>query len=282
MRIWYRPIQQNDLPHHPVKSPSRPGTRLMATFPAMILTLARAQLRWRIGTLSVVAAVALFSGMPASAAPESLPDKVNLSYRLSSSLTGGTASFAWQRTGQHYQLASSIEGSGLFALVGALRQTSEGEITAQGLQPAQFSIKRGEGVADTAAFNRRSNELKLFARGENKVEPLPPRLQDTLSFLFQLAYEQRALGSPEQRISLAVSNARKIYHHDFRQAGEETVDTDLGPMKTVHLKSEAANAEDVYEVWLASEKFYLPVKLRFYAGRFLIEQTVTRISINGR
>lgn len=217
-----------------------------------------------------------------AATEATLPASVNISYRMSSSLADGIATFAWKREGSGYQLESSIEASGLFALVSALRQSSRGEVTAQGLQPAFFSIKRGDGMADTASFNRDSNELKVFARGENKVMPLLPQLQDTLSFLFQLPYDLRALKKRNDRLNVVVSNARKVYRHEFVQVGEETLETKMGALKTVHLKSEATNPEDVYEVWLALDNFYLPVKIKFFAGRFLIEQTVTGIRIDGR
>lgn len=235
----------------------------------------------RIATLGFTALSAA-STSALAAAVVTLPPSVNISYHMSSSLADGVATFAWKREGSGYQLESSIEANGLFALVGALRQSSRGEVTAQGLQPAFFSIKRGDGVADTASFNRDSNELKVFARGENKVMPLLPRLQDTLSFLFQLPYELRALKKSNDRLNVVVSNARKVYRHEFVQVGEETLQTKMGALKTVHLKSEAANPEDVYEVWLAPENFYLPVKLKFFAGRFLIEQTVTSIRTDGR
>ena len=240
----------------------------------------------RLALLSMALSFSVFVGGAASAAPSatatSLPDNVNISYRMRSSLADGIATFSWKREGARYQLDSSIEANGVFSLVGALRQSSRGDITSQGLQPAFFSIKRGDGVADTATFSRDTNELKTLARGENKVIPLPARLQDTLSFLFQLGHDLRAAKGSGDRLSVVASNGRKIYRHEFSQVGEETLQTQMGPLKTIHLKSDASDPEDVYEVWLAPEKFHLPVKVKFYAGRFLIEQTVTSIVVGSR
>ena len=249
----------------------------MKPFSIAVIRLLRTALSGVIALSAVAAAIAANA-----ATPVSLPESINISYRMSSSLADGIAAFAWKRDGARYNLESSIEANGLFSLVGALRQSSRGDITAQGLQPVFFSIKRGDGVADTANFSRDRNELKVFARGENKTLPLPPRLQDTLSFLFQLPYDLRAAKSSTDRLGVVVSNARKIYRHEFIQVGEVMLDTQMGALKTIYLKSDAPNPEDVYEVWLAPEKFYLPVKVKFFAGRFLIEQTVTRISIDGR
>ncbi|HEX9392387.1 MAG TPA: DUF3108 domain-containing protein [Usitatibacteraceae bacterium] len=236
----------------------------------------------RIALIGTTMLSPVFAAGATAAGPNvTLPESVNISYRLTSSLTDGIASLAWKREGTRYNLESSIEAKGFFSLVGALRQSSRGDISAQGLQPAFFSIKRGDGMADTANFNRDGKELKLFARGENKVMPLPPGLQDTLSFLFQLPYDMQALKNDSDRLIVMASNARKIYRHEFLRVGDETLQTAMGPLKTVHLKSMAADPEDVYEVWLAPENFYLPVKLKFFAGRFLIEQTVTSISTGG-
>ena len=96
--------------------------------------------------------------------------------------------------------------------------------------------------------------MKTLARGENKVIPLPARLQDTLSFLFQLGHDLRAAKVSGDRLSVVASNARKIYRHEFSQVGEETLQTQI----------------------------HLPVKVKFYAGRFLIEPTVTSIGVGSR
>ena len=97
------------------------------------------------------------------------------------------------------------------------------------------------------------------------------------SFLFQLAFDAPALQSSEATLDVMVTNARKVYRHRFRQVGNEVVRTRSGPVETIHLRSEAADPEDVYEVWLAPGNFHLPVKLKFYAGRFPVELIATSI-----
>jgi hypothetical protein len=106
---------------------------------------------------------------------------------------------------------------------------------------------------------------------------LPPNIQDTQSFLFQFAYETDRLQSPDDRLDVLVTNARKVYRHRFRVVGKETVETQFGTVSTLHLRSEAVDPEDVYEVWLSPENHHLPVKLKFFAGRFPIELIATSI-----
>ena len=82
----------------------------------------------------------------------------------------------------------------------------------------------------------------------------------------------------DARLDVMVTNARKVYRYRFRRAGEETLSTPTGEIATIHLIADAPNPEDVYEVWLAPQYFHLPVKLKFYMGRYPVEQTVTSIS----
>ena len=206
--------------------------------------------------------------------PTELPARITIAYRMSSSLSDGVADYTWTRKGQQFEIDSSMQATGFIVgnLVGVLHQVSRGTITPAGLRPASFQIRRGEALPDSADFLYASNELKL-SRGSGQVRtvPLVPQLQDMQSFLFQLAYDAAKLQSTDDRLEVMVTNARKVYRHRFRQVGIEIVQTSIGPVQTVHLRSEAADPEDTYEVWLAPGNYHLPVKLRFYAGRFPVE-----------
>ena len=212
--------------------------------------------------------------------PVVFPEKISMAYRISSSVADGIADFSWERNGTNYELSSTIQATGIFVglFVGTFRQTSRGEMTPDGIRPTFFSMKRGETPADTAEFNRAKRELKIIKHGETHLFPLPPRMQDTQSFLFQLAQDAHKFKSPADRVEVALTNARKLYDYQFRMIGEETLQTRMGTLTTLHVKSDAADPEDAYEVWLSPKHYYLPVKAKFYMGRFLVEQTVTSIS----
>ena len=212
--------------------------------------------------------------------PLSFPEKISMAYRISSSVADGIADFSWKRNGTNYELSSTIQATGIFVglFVGTFRQTSRGEMTPDGIRPTFFSMQRGETPADTAEFNRGKSELKIIKHGETHLFPLPPRMQDTQSFLFQLAQDAYKFKTPDDRVKVALTNARKLYDYQFRLIGEETLQTRMGTLTTLHVKSDAADPEDAYEVWLSPKHYYLPVKAKFYMGRFLVEQTVTSIS----
>jgi hypothetical protein len=211
--------------------------------------------------------------------PPQLPARISIAYNMTSSISDGVADYTWNRNHDRFEIDSTMQATGFIIgnFVGVLHQISRGLVTPTGLQPDSFQIRRGEGAADTAEFLRASNELKLTRAGEVRLLPLPPLIQDMQSFLFQIAYDAPKLQGVDDRLDVLVTNARKVYRHRFRQVGIETVDMRSGPVRAMHLRSEASDPEDAYEVWLAPDNYYLPVKIKFYAGRFPVELIATSI-----
>jgi hypothetical protein len=210
-------------------------------------------------------------------------ERISIEYKLMTAITDGVASFRWTRRGAEYEIESSIQATGFLvsAFAGVIHQKSRGTITEDGLRPREFSIRRGEGEAELAEFRHSANTLAMKRNGETRSVPLPRDMQDMQSFLFQLAYDAPYLAESGDKLDVLITNARKVYRYQFRKLGAETLDTRFGPIETVRLLSEAANPEDQYEVWLAPGYFYLPMKLKYYLGRFQVEQLVTRIGVSG-
>lgn len=227
-------------------------------------------------------ALAELKPLPPPRPLQSFPPRIGISYKLTSSVVDGVATFAWKRDGNRYEISSALRADGFFAdlLVGTLRQTSRGEVTADGLKPSYFSLQRGDGAPETAEFLRDDNQLRMTSRGDIRTQNLPDRMQDMQSFLFQMAAEAPRLRTSGDAIDVQVTNARKVYQHRFRLVGEESVTTRLGSITALHLKSDATDPEDVYEAWLAPQYLYLPVKLRFFMGRYPVEQTATTLGVS--
>jgi hypothetical protein len=210
-------------------------------------------------------------------------ERISIEYKLSTAITDGVANFRWTRKGTDYEIESSIQATGFLvsAFAGVIHQQSRGIITDDGLRPQQFSIRRGEGEAETAEFKRDSNSLAMKRNGETRSVPLTRDMQDMQSFLFQLAYDAPQLADTAEKLDVLVTNARKVYRYQFRKMGMERLETRFGPVDTIRLLSEAPNPEDQYEVWLAPSYFYLPIKLKYYLGRFPVEQLATRLGVSG-
>ena len=222
----------------------------------------------------------VLAAVPATAPMVPLPSRVSISYNATSSIADGVAHYSWRRTGEKYTFESTIQASGFFAemFAGTLTQYSVGLVTANGISPTHFTIRRGDREAETAEFQPATKEVKLSRGAESRQVAMPPNLQDTQSFLFQLAIEAVKLKTAEDRLTISVTNARGINRFTFRKAGESSVDTRFGTVETVHLIREISEPSDGYEVWLSPQHHYLPIKLKFFLGRFPAELIATTLT----
>ncbi len=218
--------------------------------------------------------------LPGAAPGFDLPGSVSITFSARSSITDGVAHYTWKREAGRYETQSTLQATGFFVsmFAGVMHQVSRGAVTESGLAPEAFQFRRGDSAPDTAEFARASGELKLArAGGAPRSQPLPPAIQDTQSFVFHLAYLLAQNRQRGQAIELMVTNARKVYRYGFQVIDTGSLETPLGVVEAVHLKSEAADPTDAYEVWLAPSYYNLPVRLKFFAGRFPIELVATSI-----
>ena len=54
-----------------------------------------------------------------------------------------------------------------------------------------------------------------------------------------------------------VFNGKKLRDYTYEVRGEETLDTALGPLRTLHLVR-VASGDERFEIWLAIDRHYLP------------------------
>ena len=209
-----------------------------------------------------------------------LPSRVSISYNATTSIADGVAHYIWKRDGENYTFESTIQASGFFVnmFAGTITQQSSGAVTATGIVPHRFSIRRGEKPPETAEFEGARGKVRLARESETRELDMPPKLQDTQSFLFQLAIEAPKLKSPDDRIEIWVTNARGLNRYIFKKVGESIVETRLGSVETIHLIRETAEVRDTYEAWLSTKHHYLPVKLKFYLDRFPAELIATTLT----
>ena len=237
------------------------------------------------------AAVAVAEG-ESNATPrlDATPGTIDIAYKVTSSVIDGTARYKFSRDKNNkYEIESTIEASGFFATIfeGRMQQTSRGSMLEQGLVPEFFSIQRGSGPPETATFDYAGNNIIFSRRKGVEKANLPFLLQDIQSFLFQMGFDAPGLvvgvndvANPSaQQLNVIATNARKVYRYQFKLVAQETLDLPFGKIQTLHLKSDAADPTDVYEVWLATEYNHLPVKVKFFAGKFALVQTAQSIAV---
>jgi len=188
-----------------------------------------------------------------------LPERLNLRYAVRAGDGGfnlGQAIYSWQQHDGHYSLVSIAQATGLASLFvsGKLVQTSEGSITAHGLQPEQYWLSRSERKQDTARFDWGAGRL---VQGASGVE-LPAGSQDVLSFPFHLAM---TVGSLTTEWTLAVTNGRKLREYQFRNLGQERLAHGATEIDTLHLQG-SRSGEGTLDVWLAPSRHWLPLRIR--------------------
>jgi len=156
-----------------------------------------------------------------------------------------------------YRLSAVTETTGLLSVFVALHMEyrSEGRLGPRGLQPVSFrTLKNGKETKENAHFDWSTASVSLDWNG--KVESVSPGAQDMLSLNYQLAY----LKNPAGGARIGVASGRRYRTHELDSLGEEEIDTPLGRFRTLHLR---AAGDTLTEIWIALDRFRLPVKIRY-------------------
>lgn len=210
------------------------------------------------------------------------PSYVDMDYDLSRGGDSGRIGvvhvlYNKQRDGS-YKLRSETKAQGLAALFvsGELIQTSSGMVTEHGLQPAHFAYEFGNNSDkhQYADFDWTAGQLTMHTSKGDKTVPLPGNAQDLLSFMYQYMFVP-----PLLEMELSVTNGKKLSHYVYTFEGEESVNTGLGDLRSLHIVKKNGESEEKTELWLAIDHHYLPIKIRKTEkdGKSY-EQLVTRLS----
>ena len=194
----------------------------------------------------------------APAAPR-LPPRGMIRYRVDrgdSNFEIGFAEHQWTIADGHYRLTSLAETTGLVWLFKSVRveMESRGLITAAGLQPQTFAIRRnGQPTRETAAFDWSAMTVRVAQRG---AQPLDAGAQDLLSFNYQLGF----IDHPAAGSALPIATGKKYAIYRLEVLGDEDVELPAGAMRSLHLRTPGENST---ELWLAYDYLLLPVKIRY-------------------
>ena len=215
--------------------------------------------------------LAATAGDAAASAPEAFewPPSTRLSYRLTGNVRGpveGQARVEWLRQGTRYQVFLEASVGPAFAPLMTRRESSEGEITAQGLHPRRYDMEM-----DVIFRDRRRSTIYMDADGVRlpgggPVLPRPPGLQDAVSQFVQLTWlftTQPALLSPGETVELPLALPRRVEAWQYDVLASEPLYTVAGPVEAMHVRPRRpARAGDyTAEVWIAPSLQYLPVRI---------------------
>jgi len=132
---------------------------------------------------------------------------------------------------------------------------SVGRVTPNGLQPETFIEKRqGRPNESRADLDRTANQVSM----DGVTAPLPENTQDVLSFFYQLGYPG-ALAPGD----MPVTDGSKIDAYRFEVLGEEQLEMPFGQtLRTLRLRARYGTGKEQTDVWVAMERFGLPVQIR--------------------
>ena len=189
------------------------------------------------------------------------PRHVEIDYRIVHKGDGvGEERHRYQvRDDGSYSLTSIAKPQGLLALaLSDLKQQSEGMVTQQGLRPTRYVYQYGKRASKLyqAMFDWQAGKLQIDSGGRQQTVSLPEGTQDLMSFMYQFMFTP-----PLQRMSLPITNGRKLRVYAYGFEGEETLPTIIGDLRCIHILRQSGSGEEKTELWLAADYHYLPVKI---------------------
>lgn len=217
-------------------------------------------------------------GAAAFAAP---PQRITATYSLSRNnqeMAQVVETFS-QSKGK-YQIESVTTAVGVYKVLtgDAIRLLSNGLVTKSGLQPLHFEHHRGKRADKkiVADFDWTKSQATFVHGGNTETAPIPAGMQDRISLMYQFMF--MSLKNPS--LAVDMSNGRKVTQYEYQRGGEESLATRAGTFQTVRLTRKRVPGDDGTEVWLARDKFQLPVKVVIEeekGGRMV--QVLTKLSI---
>jgi hypothetical protein len=214
---------------------------------------------------------------PSLAPPRELPPRIDLAYRAFLGTRGfliGDAVYRLEHSGSQYRISTVGEARGLAALLfpGEARAKSEGAITADGLQPTNYSVERTN-RREAASFDWESGMVQL--NGDQSA-PLELPTFDPLVVLWQFYFSPPA----QDQTEFNIATTRRIYHVTFRRIGTEKITLPFGDVDTEIWKRVDADSTVQAQIWLAPSLRYVAVKLRLSNARATVEGLLDSIRVD--
>ena len=229
----------------------------------------------------LLAATALALAFPTSAA--NVPTRVEIKYRvLLGSLSIGEGYDVFEHNGKSYKLVSESKTAGLAALVYRLNVTrvSTGSVTGKGLRPDTYDETRNGKPKRSVRFDWDKRRAELVDGKKRQTVDLPDDTWDMASFGYSFAFFPPA----GAEMNLFLTDGRRISPYKYAILGREKIETELGSIDTVHVKKiQRPDDPRAFDVWLAPEQHYAPVRIRFTEkDGTVFDSVVTKISFSDR
>ena len=193
-----------------------------------------------------------------AAAQPALPARVEIEYELkrNGSVMAEVVDRLEHANGS-YQLSEHWKGKGIYAVMGKAKRTSAGTLSASGPRPTEYIDERSGRDTQRVSFDWKANTITRRYKGETRTEPVPLDTQDRLSFLLALTFASNNSGP----LSFHVADGRGMSRHVYQVSGRERVATPAGEFDAVKVSRVNDGSNEVAELWFASERGHLPVRI---------------------
>jgi Protein of unknown function (DUF3108) len=204
------------------------------------------------------------------------PPSTKLTYVLTGIAKGGPvegqATVEWLRSGNRYQVFMEAQVGPSFAPLMTRRDSSEGEITADGLSPRRYD-------QETKVVLQKPRRQTIFLDADRirlpngTEQPRPVGVQDSVSQFVHMTWLFTTHPDwlvPGRTIEVPLALPRRVSPWTYEVVGAQTQYTlTAGPVETMHVKprreptgTAAATGGDLtVELWVAPTLQYLPVRI---------------------
>jgi hypothetical protein len=211
--------------------------------------------------------------------PKQLPPRIDLAYRAFLGTRGffvGDAVYRLEHSANQYKISTVGQARGLAALFfrGQGKATSEGAITASGLQPNIYSVERtNDNRRESATFDWETGMVLL---NDDKSLPLELPTFDPLAVLWQFYFAPPG----EDDAEFNIATTRKIYHYIFHRIGNETVTLPFGEVEAQVWRRQNRDGGIDAQIWLAPSLHNVAVKIRVSNDRATVEALLDSIHVD--
>jgi hypothetical protein len=130
-------------------------------------------------------------------------------------------------------------------------------------------------------FTPGSDTVRSLYKGRWYDLPYTDRTLDRMSLQEQLRLTLLNDPTPRGDLAVRVADGRKIKDYNLEFVAEETVETPLGALRTLHFERLHDDPERKSDIWVAPELDYLIVKTVHVEDGKPVEVTLTSASIDG-
>ena len=186
------------------------------------------------------------------------------------------ATQTWEGRDGKYRVFLSAEAKALFFSIGKLTMESAGVITADGLRPERYVDERNQ---RRTTVTYAANEKSAFVEepnGNKKTVQLAGQAADVMSLTYDLGFNaDLAIGT-----RFTLSNRDTVEEIILTEKRDEMLVTDTQTLATRFFDLKRPNGSGGVQVWLATEKQWLPAKLRILGRDGAVTLTATKFEIN--